>query len=79
MAEQKITLGEMRASGARGLLVYCVCSHWIALPPPEVDKWSDSVRLSDLERRFKCAACGERRADVRPHFDLPAMGTGARK
>jgi len=28
---QKITFGEMRASGVRGLLVYCAdfrCSHW---------------------------------------------------
>jgi len=31
---QKITLGEMRASGVRGLLIYCSdfkCSHWISM------------------------------------------------
>ena len=31
---QKITFGEMRASGVRGLLVYCAdfrCSHWTAI------------------------------------------------
>ena len=31
---QKITLGEMRASGVRGLLIYCSdykCSHWTAI------------------------------------------------
>jgi hypothetical protein len=32
--EQKITLGEMRAGGVRGLLIYCSdhhCSHWTAI------------------------------------------------
>jgi hypothetical protein len=31
---QKITFAEMRASGVRGLLVYCAdyhCSHWTAI------------------------------------------------
>jgi hypothetical protein len=31
---QKITLGEMRASGVRGVLIYCSdfqCSHWIRM------------------------------------------------
>jgi hypothetical protein len=34
---QKITLGEMRASGVRGLLIYCSdyhCSHWTAIYVP---------------------------------------------
>jgi len=26
-------------------------------------------QFSDLEPRFVCAACGQRRADVRPDFD----------
>jgi hypothetical protein len=42
---QKITLGEMRASGVRGLLIYCAdykCSHWIKI---SADQWSDDVRL----------------------------------
>jgi hypothetical protein len=66
---QKITLGEMRASGIRGLLIYCAdykCSHWIRI---SADQWPDDVRLSDLEGRFVCAACGKRGADVRPDFD----------
>jgi hypothetical protein len=49
---QKITLGEMRSSGARGLLIYCAdyrCSHSIAI---SADRWLDDVRLSDLEPRF---------------------------
>jgi len=27
------------------------------------------VRLSDLEDKFTCTACGKRGADVRPDFD----------
>jgi hypothetical protein len=66
---QKITLGEMRASGVRGLLIYCSdfrCSHSTAISG---DRWPDDVRLSDLEMRFTCQACGRRGADVRPNFD----------
>ena len=65
---QKISLGEMRASGIRGLLVYCAdykCSHWIAI---SADQWADETRLSDLEDKFTCTVCGNR-ADVRPDFD----------
>lgn len=56
--QQKITLGEMRESGVRGLLVYCSdyrCSHSTQL---SADQWPDDVRLSDLESRFTCQACG---------------------
>jgi hypothetical protein len=66
--QPKITLGEMRASGVRGLLIYCSdfrCSHWTAISG---DRWLDDVRLSDLEPRFTCKACGTRAADVRPNF-----------
>jgi hypothetical protein len=65
---QKITFAEMRASGVRGLLLYCSdyhCSHWTTISG---DQWPDDVRLSDLEPRFICQACGRRGADVRPHF-----------
>jgi hypothetical protein len=77
MAEQspKITLGEMRQSGVRGLLVYCGdhhCSHWIKLSPAECDRWPDDVRLSDLEPQLVCSACGQRGAEVRPDFE-PTM------
>lgn len=74
--QQKITLGEMRApgvqgraSGVRGLLVYCAdykCAHSIAIG---ADQWPDDVRLSDLEPHFVCKACGHRGADVRPDYD----------
>jgi hypothetical protein len=65
---EKITLAEMRASGVRGLLVYCSdyhCSHWTAISS---DQWPNDVRLSDLEPRFTCQTCGARGAEVRPDW-----------
>jgi hypothetical protein len=73
--QQKITLGEMRESGVRGLLVYCSdyrCSHQTILSPADVYRWPDSVRLSDLEPRFVCKRCGVRGADIRPDFHWDA-------
>jgi hypothetical protein len=46
--EQKIILGDMRASGVRGLLVYCAnykCSHGIRM---SADRWPDHIRLSAI-------------------------------
>jgi hypothetical protein len=66
---QKITFAEMRASGVRGLLVFCAdfhCSHRIAI---NGDRWADDVRLSDIEATFICTSCGNRGAEVRPDFD----------
>ena len=66
--QQKITFGEMRAVGVRGILIYCSdykCSHSTAI---SADRWPDDVRLSDIEPRFTCPACGQRGADVRPDF-----------
>ncbi len=65
---QKITFGQLRASGVHGLLIYCAdyrCSHSIAM---SADGWPDHVRLSDIENRFICKACGKRGADVRGNF-----------
>ena len=65
---QKITFGEMRSAGVRGLLIYCSdykCSHSIAI---SADQWPDHVRLSDLEPRLVCKACDKYGADVRPDF-----------
>jgi hypothetical protein len=73
---QKITFGEMRESGVRDVLIYCAdyrCSHHIAISG---DQWPDNVRLSDLEPKFVCSACGKRGADVRPDFPPARMGTG---
>jgi hypothetical protein len=58
----------MREQGVRGVLVNCgdfKCAHSIAL---SADRWPDHFRLSDLELRFVCQACGKRGADVRPNF-----------
>jgi hypothetical protein len=66
--QQKIPFGEMRDSGVRGILIYCAdykCSHSIAI---SAHRWSDGVRLSDIEPRFTCQACGHRGADIRPDF-----------
>jgi hypothetical protein len=76
---QKITFGEMRDEmGVRGILVYCAdfrCSHCVAM---SADEWPDDVRLSDIEARFVCKACGRRGADVRPDFGKPVGGMGYR-
>ena len=48
----KITFGEMRDMGVRGLLIYCAdyrCSHSIAISG---DSWPDDARLSDIEARW---------------------------
>ena len=66
-------------SGVRGILVYCAdyqCSHSITISG---DAWPDDVRLSDIEARFVCQACGKRGADARPDFNwntkpVKAMG-----
>jgi hypothetical protein len=73
---QKITFGDMRESGVRGVLIYCSdyrCSHHIAI---SADQWAGDVRLSDIEPRFVCSACGKRGADIRPDFPQARMGTG---
>jgi len=60
---QKITFGEMREMGVRGLLIYCAdyrCSHSIAISG---DAWPDDARLSDIEARFLCQARGKRGSD----------------
>ena len=42
---QKITFGQMRASGVRGLLIYCSdfrCSHWTAISG---DRFADDFEM----------------------------------
>jgi hypothetical protein len=53
----------------RGLLIYCSdykCSHSTTITG---DRWSDDVRLSDIEPQVVCEVCGKRGADVRPDFN----------
>jgi hypothetical protein len=67
--QQKITIAEMRSSGVRGLLIYCSdykCSHSTTISG---DRWPGHVRLSGLEERFVCQACGTDGADIRPDFN----------
>src|SRR5262245_17386939 len=67
---QKITFAEMRESGVSGLLIYCAdyrCSHCITVPD-DADRWPDELRISDVEDKFVCTACGKRGADIRPDF-----------
>ena len=65
---EKITFAEMRTAGVRGVLIYCFdrrCSRWKWF---SADRWPDDLRLSDIELRFVCEACGRRGADVRPDW-----------
>jgi hypothetical protein len=51
-----------------GVLIYCSdysCSHSMSL---DADRWSDDIRLSDIEAGFVCTACGRRGADIRPDW-----------
>jgi hypothetical protein len=77
MRPQKITFGDMREMGVRGIVVYCAdyrCGHSVAL---SADRWADDVRVSDIEPRFVCSACGG--AEIRPDFvptqPIPGMAT----
>ncbi|WP_312017013.1 hypothetical protein [Bradyrhizobium jicamae] len=54
--------------------MYCSdyqCSHSITLM---ADRWGDDLRLSDIEPRLVCTACGTRGADVRPDFNWHTKG-----
>ena len=49
---QKITFGQMRASGTRDVLIYCRdyrCGHHIEI---NADCWADDARLSEIEPKF---------------------------
>jgi hypothetical protein len=48
------------------------CSHSMVM---SADQWPDDLRLSDIEPRFVCKACGKRGADVRPDFLTEVPGS----
>lgn len=80
MRQQKITFGQMRQSGTRGLLVYCTdyrCGNFLRLAAERVDGWPDEARISDIEMRFVCTKCGLRGANLAPDFPPARMGTKA--
>jgi hypothetical protein len=67
---QKISFGNMRDMGVRGLLVYCRdyrCSHSTTISG---DAWPDDVRLSDIEPQFVCGDCGKRGANLRGRISI---------
>jgi hypothetical protein len=71
---QKITFGEMRASGTHDVLIYCRdhrCSHHVET---NADGWADDVRLSDIEPIFTCTRCGEGAQRCGRSFRRPGMG-----
>jgi hypothetical protein len=73
---EKITFGDVREMGVDEVLIYCAdyrCGHHVEL---SADLWPDHVRMSDIELRFICTACGRRGADVRPKFGQAKMGRG---
>jgi len=61
----------------RWVLVCCQdnrCGHHVEM---DADCWPNDIRLSDIEDRFVCQACGKRGADVRPDLSTGAeVGTG---
>jgi hypothetical protein len=73
---QKITFGEMRASGVRDVLVCCRDHRCTLHTTISADRWPGHVQLSDIEPDFVCTACGKRGAEVRPNFRSAKMGTG---
>jgi hypothetical protein len=67
--DQKVTLGQMRQMGVRGLLVFCPnykCAH---LANISGDNWRTMVRLSDVEPCFVSQWCGERAPIRLDHAD----------
>lgn len=72
----KITIGQARASGAVGLLLYCAnyfetpggCRHQSDMTMLlAVALFGEDKRLDDLP--FKCSVCGAREVNVRPWFE----------
>jgi len=63
----KITLGDLRSTGVRDLIVFCQdyrCSHNVKLSAEYVDRWPDELRISQLEPRFVCTSCGMRGSNI---------------
>jgi hypothetical protein len=66
----KITFGEMRSAGVRAVLIYCSdfkCGHCNTVAD-DADRWPDELRISDIEDKFACTACGQRGAEIGPDW-----------
>ena len=66
---QKISFGELHASGVRDVVAAAVIAAVDQHIAISADRWPDYVRLSDTESGSLCTACGERGAEVQPNFD----------
>jgi hypothetical protein len=65
----KMTFGLMRAQGARYVFVFCKddrCNHFSRV---RADRWGDEMRLSDIEPKLTCSACGAKGSEIKP--DIP--------
>jgi hypothetical protein len=56
---QKITFGEMRASGTRDILIYCRDYRCGRHVEKNADDVPDDLRLSDIEPYYYCSRCGK--------------------
>jgi hypothetical protein len=66
--QQKIAFAEMRATGVRDVLIFCSdhrCGHF-NIVPDDADHGADELRISDIEDKFVCTACGVCGADIPP-------------
>ncbi|WP_426424780.1 hypothetical protein [Bradyrhizobium genosp. A] len=62
-----------RNAACDGVLIYCAdyrCGNRIEMM---ADRWSDELRMSDIELCFVFTRCGQRGAEVRPKFPEPHM------
>ena len=72
--QDKITFGEMRASGVRDVLIIAATIVARTMSKSTPIGRPDNVRLSDVDPSFTCTACGKRGADIRPNFPQARMG-----
>jgi hypothetical protein len=61
-----LTLGNMRANGARSLAVTCLLCHHQAMLA--ADEWPDHVPVPSFGPRMVCTGCGIIGADARPNW-----------
>jgi hypothetical protein len=70
----KITFAEMREQARRSRHLDLLQRPYLqSLAGDQRRPLADDVRLSDIEPRFTCRACGKRSADVRPDFNWNNM------
>jgi hypothetical protein len=57
-------------------LIYCADYRWghFNMVPDDAGRWPDDLRISDIEDRFVCTACGKRGADIRPDWQTASDG-----